>query len=486
MQTRLVVLFIVLAASSACAQPQVSGDIGAALDAYLTNQVSPGFSGAVLAAKNGDVVLRKGYGYADQEAGVPNTPETVFQIGSVTKPLTAIAVMSLVDQGLVDLSASIAEYLEGIPDEHHDITVHHLLTHTAGFPGGIGDDYEAIGREAYIRLALATDLEREPGEAYEYSNVGFALAAAIVEVVTGGSYDAYLQRILGEVGIQHTGYRLDGGVFAHGYDGDEDLGYPFDRPWSEDGPYWHLRGNGGLLSTVDDLYALHQALEAGDLLSDSSLEAMHRPHTDEGEGSGSHYGYGWALFETPLGTLAAHNGGDPGFTADFLRFRDDNTVLILISNDRRVDATRLSESLMEVLFGGDPDPFRPGLLSPIAIEDLAELRMGRRALAFIEAINSRSDEAARAFAAEHLVDGFQRDMDRLVGFFDEVRDELGGAPFDLQRVGWDEQEGQMNLFTTLPDGRHYKAVLGFESDGEYRIAGLFTRFIDEAPGDLFE
>lgn len=483
MLTRLVLLLTVLAASSACAQPQ---DLGAALDAYLTNQVSPDFSGAVLAVKNGEVVLRKGYGYADREAGVPNTPETVFQIGSVTKPLTAVAVMTLVDQGLVDLSASIAEYLEGIPDEHRDITVHHLLTHTAGFPGGIGDDYEAIDREAYIRLALSTPLEREPGEAYEYSNVGFALAAAIVEVVTGGSYDAYLQRILGEIGIEHTGYRLDEGVFAHGYNGDEDLGRPFDRPWAEDGPYWHLRGNGGLLSTVDDLYALHQALEAGELLSEASFEAMHSPHTDEGEGSGSRYGYGWALFETPLGTLTAHNGGDPGFTADFLRFRDDNTVLILISNDRRVDATRLSQSLVEVLLGGEPDPFRPAMLSPIAIEELPELRMGRRALAFIETVNSGSDEAARAFAEEHLDAGFQRDMDRLVGFFDEVRDELGGAAFDLQRVGWDGQEGWMNLFTTLPDGRHYKAVLGFEGDGEYRIAGLFTQFIAEDPDALFE
>lgn len=481
MRLRLIAFLLLLLPALASAQT-VRGDVGAALDAYLTEQVSPDFSGVVLAARDGEIVLRKGYGYADREAGTPNTPETIFQIGSVTKPLTAVAVMTLVDQGLLDPSDSIAEYLDGVPEDKCDITIHHLLTHAAGYPNALGPDYDAVGRDAYVRLAMAYDLPREPGVRYEYSNVGYALLAAIIETVTGGSYDAYLQRVLGDAGIHHTGYRLAEGTVAHGYDGDADLGLPFDRPWAEDGPYWHLRGNGGLLSTADDLYALHLALEGGEILSPASFRAMHTPHIEEGPGAGSHYGYGWALFTTPRGTsLVGHNGGDPGFTSDVLRFREENAVLIVLSNDLEVNASRLARPLEQILFGGTAEPMRRAANEPLALDRLPELEMGRRALAFVETVNAATADASRAFARAHLDDEFNRNVDRLVGFFEAVRDEMGGAPFDLERAEWDPNQGAIHLFTTLPDGRGYRAELAFQPDGEHRVAGLFTDYVAGAP-----
>ena len=281
---RLLPLAFLLASVSCLAQSgTVRGDVGAALNTYLTESVSPDFSGVVLAVQDGEVVLRKGYGMADRAAGVANTPETVFQIGSVTKPVTAVAVMTLVDQGLVDPSDLVSAYFDGVPEDKATMTVHHLLTHTAGFPNAIGDDYAAIGRDAYIRLAMQTPLATPPGEAYAYSNVGYALLGAIIEEVTGMSYDAYLQSVMRPIGAAATGYRLgDEHAYAHAYEGSHDLGLPFDRPWAEDGPYWHLRANGGLLSTVDDLYALHLALEEGRLLSPEAYRAMHTEQTDEG------------------------------------------------------------------------------------------------------------------------------------------------------------------------------------------------------------
>lgn len=489
---RVLPLALLLFACASSAQPDaVRGDVGRALDTYLTEQVSPDFSGVVLAVADGEVVLRKGYGMADRAAGVANTPETVFQIGSVTKPITAVLVMHLVDRGLIDPQALVSEYLGAMPPDKAEMTVHHLLTHTAGFPGGIGQDYDPIGREAYIQQAKATPLRTFPGDAYHYSNVGYALLAAIAEIVTGESYDVVLQGLLRTVEMQSTGYRLPASAtIARGYRGDADLGLPHKRVWAVDGPHWHLRGNGGLLSSADDLLRLHDALEAGDLLSPEAFEAMHTPHTDEGPGSGSHYGYGWALFPTERGgTLAAHNGGDPGFTADFLRFRDDDAVLIVLSNDREVDATRLSEPLAEILFGGSPEPFRRGMREPLALDRLPDLLMGRRALAFAETITDADRDGVLAFMREHLDAGFNRDPDRFVAFVGAVKEEMGGSPFMPTRAEWDSEEGALIVYTMLDDGRGYMARLAFEPDGDHLIAGLYTDYADappEASGDLGE
>ncbi|WP_412060783.1 serine hydrolase domain-containing protein [Rubrivirga sp. IMCC45206] len=470
---RTLLLTLALLAPAASAQ-SVVGETGAALDAYLTEA---GFSGAVVATRDGAVVLREGYGEA--APGAPNTPETAIQIGSVAKPFTAALVLSLVDDGRLDLAAPLARYLDGLPADKAGITLHHLLTHTAGLPDAIGDDFEAIDREAYVARAFATPLDRAPGAGYAYSNVGFALLAAVVETVTGQSYDAALQAFLGEAGIERTGYRLAPSVpIAHGHDGDRDLGPPTDQRWAPDGPYWNLRGNGGLLSTADDLLAFTEALDAGALLSEEILLLAMTPHTDEGEGSGSHYGYGWALFESPHGRLVTHNGGDSGSSADLLWFVDAGVTLAVLSNDRAVEAYDVSGALAEILFGGEPEPFEAGGAVAVPVEALASRVEGQRALAFVEAVNARTEAAARAFVEAHLDEGFRQDPDGMVGFFDAVRQEVGNAPITLSRAEADPDEGMLILYADLADGGVYRIELGFDGPPEHRIAGLFTEVVD--------
>ncbi|WP_412069906.1 serine hydrolase domain-containing protein [Rubrivirga sp. IMCC43871] len=470
---RTLLLTLALLAPAASAQ-SVVGETGAALDAYLTEA---GFSGAVVATRDGAAVLRKGYGEA--APGVPNTPGTAIQIGSVAKPFTAALVLSLVDDGRLDVAAPLARYLDGVPADKAGITLHHLLTHTAGLPDAIGDDFEAIDREAYVARAFATPLDRAPGAGYAYSNVGFALLAAVVETVTGQSYDAALQAFLGTVGIERTGYRLAPSVpIAHGHDGDRDLGPPTAQRWAPDGPYWNLRGNGGLLSTADDLLAFTEALDAGALLSEEILLLAMTPHTDEGEGSGSHYGYGWALFETPHGRLVTHNGGDSGSSADLLWFVDAGVTLAVLANDRAVEAYDVSGPLSEILFGGEPEPFEAGALVAVPVEALASRVEGRRALAFVEAVNDGTEAAARAFVEAHLDEGFRQDPDGMVGFFDAVRQEVGNAPITLSRAEADPDEGMLILYADLADGGVYRIELGFDGPPEYRIAGLFTEVVD--------
>lgn len=451
--------------------PAVIGETGAALDQYLTEA---GFSGAVVAVKDGAVVLRKGYGEATP--GVPNTPETAIQIGSVTKPFTAALVLSLADAGRLDVSSPLSATLDGVPADKAGITLHHLLTHTAGLPDAIGDDDEVIDRDAYLARAFDTPLDRAPGTGYAYSNVGFALLAAVVETVTGQSYDAALQAFLHPAGIERTGYRLPASVpTAHGHRDGRDLGLPMDRPWAPDGPYWNLRGNGGLLSTADDLLAFADALDRGALLSDEARRLSVTKHTDESEGSGSHYGYGWALFDTPHGVLVTHNGGDAGASADLLRFVDAGVTLAVLSNDTAVEAYDVSGPLAQILFGGDPEPFQADGGVEVPLDVIAARPGGQRAFAFFEAYAAGTEAAARAFVADHLDVPFQREADAVVGFFEAVRDEVEGQVLVPDRALWYEGDGRLELRATLANGRAYAASFGFDDDG--RISGLSADFV---------
>lgn len=464
------ILLSLLLTSAATAQ--VAGPVGEALDAYLE---AADFSGAVVAVADGETVLRKGYGFADRARRVPNTPGTAIQIGSVTKPFTATLVLALRDRGLLDVTDQLSDHLGGVPADKAGITLHHLLTHTAGLPGAVGDDDEAVGREAYLERAFATPLNRPPGAGYEYSNVGYALLAAVVETVTGRSYDAALQDLLRGAGIERTGYRLPASVpVARGYDGARDLGLPTQRPWAEDGPYWNLRGNGGLLSTADDLLRFHEALEAGALLSDESRRLSVTRHTDEGEGSGSHYGYGWALFPAPGGLLVTHNGGDAGSSADLLRFVDDGVVLAVLSNSRDVEAYDVSGALAQILFGGTPEPFAAPEGLEVPVERLGDVPGGEAALAFFRAYADGSEAAVRAYVEAHLDAAFQQNADGVVGFVGAVRDEVDGQPLVPSRAVVVPGGGALTVLADLDDGRTYALEFGVDPDG--RVSGLGGEF----------
>jgi CubicO group peptidase (beta-lactamase class C family) len=204
----------------------------------------------------------------------------------------------------------------------------------------LGADDERVDRDQYLRLVAETPLVRPPGTGYGYSNVGYSLLAAVIEVVTGDSYETYLHDALFEpAGMASTGYVLpdfDPQDVAVGYVGDEAMGRPNEQPWADDGPYWNLRGNGGILSTAEDMYRWHLALLGDDVLDEASKAALYARHTREGPGADSFYGYGWALIPTGNGSwLVTHNGGNGIFFADFLRFLDEDITIFLATNAAR-------------------------------------------------------------------------------------------------------------------------------------------------------
>lgn len=327
--------FVFAALLAAPATPAIPTPLAEALNTHMSRLEAFGFSGSLLVAKDGQVLLNKGYGFADADRKVPFTSETAFCIGSITKQFTAGAIVKLEMQGKLSVQDPISKWFEGVPEDKKAITLHHLLTHSAGLEDVFGGDYEVMPRDELVKKALASKLLWPPGTRYRYSNAGYSLLAAIVEKASGQPYEDYLRKnLLLPAGMMRTGYLLqEKGPLARGVREDKDWGTPLDHAWAPDGPWWNLRGNGGLFSTTGDLYKWHQALEGEAIFSKEAKARIFTPHVPEDEEGRSHYGYGWAIFKTPRGTrLIAHNGGNGIFHADFRRYVDEGVVVIIGSN----------------------------------------------------------------------------------------------------------------------------------------------------------
>ncbi len=336
----------------------VDGPLGQKLDLFLSRLEGFGFAGSVLVAKDGKVVLQKGYGLADREHGTPYTAATVFDIGSITKQFTAAAILRLEMAGKLKVTDLISKYFDGVPADKAGMTLHHLLTHSSGLPDDFGDDYDEMPREALVKAALASKLLWAPGTRYRYSNAGYSLLAAVVEKVSGKTYEEFLRgQLFLPAGMEKTGYRLPAwspGEVAHGYGSEGDWGTPLDKAWAPDGPWWNLRGNGGILSTVGDLYKWHRALEGEAILSKEEKEKAFHPWVPESEEASSFYGYGWAIAKTKRGTrLISHNGGNGIFGADFRRYVDEGLVVLGSSNQAAFRIFPITPQLARFVFGPD-------------------------------------------------------------------------------------------------------------------------------------
>ena len=304
-----------------------------ALDDLLHNRTEAGFRGVVLVSEGDEVVLHEAYGRRDPEQPEPMPRDAVFTLGSIAKPFTALLVLQLEEEGQLRVDDPIDRHLPDVPSDKQAITLHHLLTHSAGFPGALGEDFDFIARDSFVDLAFGTPLLFEPGERYEYSNVGYSLLAAIVERRTGRPFEEVLrQRVLEPAGMRDTGF--DPALWptdrlAHGGGPGGRWGTVVER-FGPRGPSWHLVGNGGLHSTASDMLRFHRALEGNLLLSESAKTRAFGRQMPEDEAGSSHYGYGWTVFDTPQGgTVLAHNGGNRIFFADFQRHVDDDLMVFL-------------------------------------------------------------------------------------------------------------------------------------------------------------
>ncbi|MBN1940249.1 MAG: beta-lactamase family protein [Candidatus Aminicenantes bacterium] len=328
---------LVQAFSRPLSEETVAGELGQTLDRYMKRAEANGYSGSVLAARGEEVILAKGYGWADRENKVPETESTVFSIGSITKQFTGAAVLKLEAAGKLSTSDALAKYFPDAPHDKAKITLHQLLTHTAGFADALGDDYEPIGREDFVKRAMSSKLRFAPGARYQYSNVGFSLLGIIVELVSGKGYEEYLRANLFQpAGMTRTGYLkpgFDKKDLAVGYRNDSRWGTALDRPWRPEGPGWHLRANGGILSTVGDMHRWYLALKNNRIFPQAVRAKYFAPHVREYPDGPSYYGYGWVTQKTESGsTLVWHNGGNGIYNA-FMGFDLDNDLVVIVSSN---------------------------------------------------------------------------------------------------------------------------------------------------------
>jgi len=330
-------LAVIQIAAALGATEVVNGELGQKIDRYLQKAEANGYAGSVLVARGEEIILAKGYGFADRESKIKERAETVFSIGSITKQFTGAAILKLEMMGQLKVTDPISQYFGDVPADKKDITLHHLLTHTAGFEGALGDDYDPIGREDFVKLALSSKLLFKPGERYEYSNVGFSLLGIIVELVSGKNYEDFLYEALFKpAGMEKTGYvrpKFAKSELAVGYRGGERWGTALARPWRPEGPGWHLRANGGILSTVGDMHRWYLALKKDTILSAPAKQKYFAPQIKEYEDGNSYYGYGWVTQKTERGAnLIWHNGGNGIYNA-YMGFEPENDLVIIASSN---------------------------------------------------------------------------------------------------------------------------------------------------------
>ncbi|NNE76039.1 MAG: beta-lactamase family protein [Pricia sp.] len=357
MKTTLLLIATLLVSKLIHAQQEiVSGEIGKSVDTYLARTAPFGFSGAVLVANNGEVVLNKGYGFADRTQKIENKPNFVFSTGSLTKQFTAAAIMKLEMMEKLHTDDNLSDYFENLPEDKKNITLRHLLTHTSGLPIALSsDDFKAITRNEYLNEALNAELQFEPGNDFSYSNVGFTLLAMIIEDTSGLSYEEFLHKYFFEpTGMSQTGYKLpkwNTKNFVHIYNGQKDNG----TSAMLTAPTWHLIGNGGILSTTHDMYKWVKALSGTTILSKKAKEKMFTPFKND-------YGFGWDVLDG--GNLRQHNGGSTlGNGAELRWFVRDELVTMIFTNST-IDGKKgyqVVRNELEALTMGDEIPMPPAI-----------------------------------------------------------------------------------------------------------------------------
>jgi CubicO group peptidase (beta-lactamase class C family) len=322
----IIVTTVHLPGSAPPSKDTVEGELAKKLDLYLTRITPFGFSGALLVAKGGRIILDKGYGMAIRSENVPNSSETVFSTGSITKQFTAAGIMKLEMMGKLNTADPITKYFDNVPEDKQGITLHHLLTHTSGIVDALGPDYVLAPRDETMRKTLDAPLRFQPGEQFGYSNAGYSMLAAVIEKVSGLGYEEFMNKnIFTPAGMKFTGYRMpewDQKIVAHWYVGEKDNGTPLEKNY----PQWHLLGNGGILSTTDDMYKWHLALLGDKILSAEAKKKMFTPYLND-------YGYGWDVLERKMGLLIQHDGGSTlGSSSEMRRYIDARVVTILFCN----------------------------------------------------------------------------------------------------------------------------------------------------------
>ena len=347
------VCFLVLTINSSVAQDKKK-KLDEIMNTYHNYNM---FDGSVLVAEKGKIIYKAAFGLANREWHIPNTTDTKFMIGSISKPLTAVLMLIQVQKGLINLDKTISDYLpefSGKPAAK--VTIRQLLNHTSGIQNYdiINDFFPRISRQNfsradYVKVYMDSSLAFQPGTKYSYSSWGYFTLGYIMERVTGKSYSQLMKEdIFDKIGMTGSGSYFHTQIVdkrASGYD------YSFGGYTSADfRDQSNTMGTGDIYSTVEDIFKFHIALANNSLLNKELTEEMFTAGMRPAQ-----YGYGWfnKMFKyTSTDSVASnfHLGTTEGFLAFVRRIPSTNSLIVILCNSAPTDFFGITENLGKVLY----------------------------------------------------------------------------------------------------------------------------------------
>lgn len=305
------------------------------------------FKGCFLASNREGILFCESFGLANAELNVPNTTKTKFRIGSLSKQFTALAILQLVQQGLISLESTLNQFIVEYPNGSN-ITIHHLLSHSSGIYNfsnrsdimewykGTSTLVESINSFRDIPMVF------NAGERFDYSNSNYILLTYIIEQVTGNSYEEYLERnIFTTLEMNNTGYDQESEIISG-----RASGYYYEDGLLRNAPYINMsipQGAGGLYSTIEDLHKWDRGLYGTMLLGEELTTLMYTPYLEN-------YAYGWMVQHFGNKKVLFHTGGIHGFSSFICRFPEDEVCVIALSNysqDIGGTAVQVSQMIFE-------------------------------------------------------------------------------------------------------------------------------------------
>jgi CubicO group peptidase (beta-lactamase class C family) len=303
----------------------------ARLDAVVQDYVArKQFMGSVLVAKGNEILLSKGYGLANMEWEIPNSPTTKFRLGSITKQFTAACVLLLEEQGKLSVDDPVNKHLPDAPAAWDRITIRHLLTHTSGIPNFTQfEDYRTYKLSPATTtkaLALYRDkpLEFEPGEKWNYSNSGYLLLGHLIEKISGKTYEEFVEKhIFTPLEMKSSGVDSNSAIIPQ-----RASGYAPSRGGIVNADFIHMsvpHAAGSLYSTTEDLLRWNQGLFGGNVLKQQSLQKMITAFK-------GNYAMGIEVRDVKGRKRISHGGGIEGFNTDMAYYPDQAISIIVLGN----------------------------------------------------------------------------------------------------------------------------------------------------------
>jgi CubicO group peptidase (beta-lactamase class C family) len=333
---------------SCFAQEKISKESVTRMEQIIQAYVPGKFMGTVLVAQDGKIVLDKGYGFANLEWDVPNTPTTKFRLGSITKQFTAASILLLEERGKLKTEDPVKKYMPDAPAAWDKITIFHVLTHTSGIPSFTGfPDFEtreaqAVTPEKLVEWFRDKPLEFEPGTKWNYSNSGYVLLGYLIEKISGQSYADFVQQnIFTPLGMKDSGYDSNSAIIAH-----RATGYTPDKNGPTNAGFVHMSipfSAGALYSTTEDLLRWEQGLFGGKVLTAASLAKMTTPFKQG-------YALGLGVSNNNGHKMISHEGGIQGFNTSLAYFPDDKLVVAVLANLNGPFAGQIASNLAKVAY----------------------------------------------------------------------------------------------------------------------------------------